>query len=94
LEPSYPNSIPNRYVPPPPEIEIDGNLEFEVEEIKDVRKRRGKEQYLVSWKGYDSSEDSWEPLENVQHCKGLMMEFKKRQPQKAKAMLKSRRIKR
>ena len=59
------SSIPGRLVPPPPPILIDDNLEYEVEEILDSRVRRKKKEYLVSWKGYTSSENTWEPESNI-----------------------------
>src|SRR5882724_1376465 len=42
LEPATPNTIPNRVQPPPPPIEVDGDIEFEVSEILDskIDKRR------------------------------------------------------
>lgn len=43
---------------PPPEL-IDGEEEYEVEEIITDRKKRRKKQFLVKWKGYPSSENSW-----------------------------------
>ncbi|THH18637.1 hypothetical protein EUX98_g8923 [Antrodiella citrinella] len=49
---------------PPPE-EVDGDSEYEVESIKGHRLRRGKYQYLVKWKGYSSSEDTWEPIQHL-----------------------------
>ena len=47
------------YRQPPPEL-IDGEEEYEIEEIIDQRtdKRRQKKQYLVSWVGYPASENS------------------------------------
>ena len=37
IEPASLSNIPNRVNPPPPPIEIDGNLEFEVAEILDFK---------------------------------------------------------
>jgi hypothetical protein len=37
---------------PPPPIIVDGEEEFEVEEILDSRLHRGNVQYLMKWKGY------------------------------------------
>jgi hypothetical protein len=44
---------------PPPDL-IEGEEEYEVESIRDMRMTRGqKRQYLVHWKGYPVSDDSW-----------------------------------
>ena len=46
------------YPRPLPET-IDGDEEFEVEEIIDERTFRQKKQYLVKWLGYPVSDNSW-----------------------------------
>ena len=48
------------YTQPPPEL-IDGEEEYEVEDIISDRKfgRSKKKQYLIKWKGYPHSENSW-----------------------------------
>ena len=45
----------------PPPIEIDGSEEYEVEDILDHRRAGRGHQYLVSWVGYDASENQWLP---------------------------------
>ena len=65
---------------PPPDL-VDGEEEFEVEKILDTRPqgRRRKMYYLVKWKGYPISDNSWEPEENI-HAEELIKEFHKRNP--------------
>ena len=38
--------------------------EYEVEKIVGRRKRKGKFEYRVKYKGYPSSENTWEPRDN------------------------------
>ena len=42
-----------------PSIEIDGEAEYEVAELKGHRERQGEMQYLTLFVGFDSSEDMW-----------------------------------
>jgi Chromo (CHRromatin Organisation MOdifier) domain len=60
---------------------VNGEEEFEVEMILDVQPQgRGRKMhYLVKWKGYPTSDNSWEPKENV-HVEELIKEFYKRNP--------------
>ena len=37
-------------------------------------KRNGNREFLVSWKGYPASQNSWEPEENMD-CKDLIKKF-------------------
>ena len=43
-----------------------------MEKILKKRTVRGMEQYLVRWKGYDSFEDTWEPIENLENAKDAL----------------------
>lgn len=72
--------IQHKEILPPLEI-IDGNKEYEVEEVLDSRNRRGITKYLVHWKGYPREERMWEPAENMKHAKKLI-EFYRIHPKK------------
>jgi hypothetical protein len=61
------------YSQPPPEL-IDGEQEYEVEEIIDNQSRRRKQQYLVRWLGYPASENSWVNAEDL-HSLELLAEY-------------------
>ena len=63
---------------PPPDL-VEGEEEYEVEKIIDMKQmgRWCKTYYLVKWKGYPMSDNSWEPRENV-HAEELIREFQKR----------------
>lgn len=50
--------------------------EFVVEAILDKRKKGGKVEYLIKWKGYPREESTWEPQENL-NCPELLKEFEK-----------------
>ena len=77
--------FPSQQTPPPPPPELkDGFDEWEVEEIKDSRFSRNQLQYLIHWKGYDLSEDSWEPASHLRHAQELVQEFHLRYPDKPK----------
>jgi hypothetical protein len=82
LEPCRENILPNRVQPPPPPIIIDNGNKWEVEEILDSRIFRRHLQYKVRWKGYSNSNDSWEPLEPLEHSLDLLHEFHTRYPTK------------
>jgi len=46
----------------PPPIVIDGEEEWEVEEILDSRWHRRRFQFLVKWKGFSREHNSWEAV--------------------------------
>ena len=62
---------------PPPSVKVDGEKEYEVEEILDRQERRGKTRYLVKWKGYTAEENTWERLQNLKNAMEKVEEFKK-----------------
>ena len=63
---------------PAPEL-IEGQPEWEVEQILHVRRYWYQVQYLVRWKGFSEAHDSWEPATNI-HADELIQQFYKRYP--------------
>ncbi|XP_062205091.1 probable chromo domain-containing protein LHP1 isoform X2 [Phragmites australis] len=51
---------------------------FEIEAIRRRRLRKGKLQYLVKWRGWPESANTWEPLENLKACSDIVDAFEKR----------------
>merc|ERR1712209_272516 len=53
--------------------------EYEVESVVSKRdSEEGKVEYLVKWKGYDASDNTWEPIENLESSQELIDEFEGR----------------
>jgi hypothetical protein len=66
LTPAPPDPIPGRRRDePPPPILMDGQEEYEVEDILDSRLRYRRLEYLVKWRGYDTGQNSWIPRSDV-----------------------------
>jgi len=56
---------------------IEGEEEWEVERILNKRRVRGKDKYLVRWKGFTAESDTWEGRENLKNAKEAIEEFEK-----------------
>ncbi|HEV7736862.1 MAG TPA: hypothetical protein VGO47_05740, partial [Chlamydiales bacterium] len=65
--------------PPPPPVLVEGEQEWEVEEVLDSRMFRGQLEYLIRWKGFGIEESSWEPRTNV-HAPQLVAKFQQEHP--------------
>jgi hypothetical protein len=87
LEPEIPSSIPNRTDDPPPPVEIDGEVEYEIAAILDTkvdRRRRCKLLYLVRWAGYEGTNDetSWMTADELAHAQELVRDYHQAYPLK------------
>lgn len=58
--------------------EVEEEQEYEVEEILNRRRSEGRTEYLVKWKGYPTSENTWEPIAHLQGCQQELQRFKKK----------------
>jgi len=61
----------------PAPVIIEGEEEWEVERILNKRKVRGRDKYLVRWKGFTAEYDTWEGRENLKNAKEAIKEFEK-----------------
>jgi len=87
LETAPDSSIPNRTVEPPPPVEVDGEIEYEIDAILDTkvdRRRKCKLLYKVCWSGYEGSEDetSWLTADELSRAKELVSDFHLHYPDK------------
>jgi hypothetical protein len=57
--------------------ELEEENEFEVERILDHREREAikSREYLVKWLGYNDSENTWEPSDNLANCQERIQEY-------------------
>jgi hypothetical protein len=84
------NKHGTNYTRPPPDM-IEGEEQYEVKVIQAHQCQWGKLQYLIKWIGYPESDNTWEPVENVQ-APQLVKEYHKVHPQEDKRTTKQARM--
>ena len=65
----------NNFTHPPPDL-INGQEEYEVEAILSHKWLGRGYSYLIKWKGYPSSDNSWEPEQNVVNAPKILSLYK------------------
>ena len=85
LEPVPPGSDPYERPRPdnPPPVEEDGTdaPSYEVERLLDKRTTRGRDQYLVKWRGYGDEHNVWYKVDDLDNAQRLINEYEERQLQ-------------
>lgn len=61
----------------------DDDAGYEVDKIVDSRSVKGKQQFLIRWKGWSADADTWEPLSSL-NCPEKINEFEKSKKSPAK----------
>ena len=61
--------------PEPAVMFADGHQEYEIEPILSHKKRRGKTQYLVKWKGFADHENTWQSASDLQNDHELLQDY-------------------
>jgi predicted aspartyl protease len=74
-DPKSPN-----FTQPPPDLNEEGEPEWEVEEILDSQFHHGKLRYLVKWLGYSNDHNSWQSEKDLIHAQEVIQEFYKKHP--------------
>ena len=71
--------VPGQHPDPPPPITIQGDNEWEAEEVLTSRLSLGKLQYRVKWLGFDH-DGTWYPSSNFQGSPHLLRDFHRQYP--------------
>ncbi|KAI5646014.1 SET domain-containing protein [Phthorimaea operculella] len=49
--------------------------EYIIEKILDFKYEEGNQLFYIKWKGWDDSENTWEPIENLDNCPEVLRKF-------------------
>ena len=83
LRPVSQDPFPGQVIPEQPPVEVDGEQEWEVEEILDAKQVQGGHvKYLVKWTGYDAP--TWEAAALITHADEALEAFYRMYPHKPK----------
>ena len=63
------------YLRPSPDL-IEGAEEFEIESIISHRRKGNQWEFLIKWKGYPSSENTWQKGDNLEHSQETLDTYK------------------
>jgi len=69
------NRFKFRRMDKPAPILIDNADEWEAEQILDYRRQNNRHEFLLHWKGYERADDSWKPIENLDHSPQLIQVY-------------------
>jgi hypothetical protein len=67
----------------PGPLEVEGEEEYEVEEIIDSEQHRNGWYYRVKWKGYGPESNTWEPKANLEHAEDILKKYHQKLLKKA-----------
>jgi Chromo (CHRromatin Organisation MOdifier) domain len=71
--PSFPSQ--QRIHPHPPALIVGQEKEYEIEEIHNSRRRRGRLEFLIHWKGYPDEDNTWEPEKHLENAPQVVKRF-------------------
>lgn len=83
LLPHKESEIPGRHPPEPAPLEVEGEEEYEVEDVLESRRygRWKKLQYLIHWKGWGPEHDSWEDAADLENAPQVVQKFHSSHPE-------------
>ncbi|CUA67699.1 Transposon Tf2-7 polyprotein [Rhizoctonia solani] len=71
------------FQPRPDPVTINGEEEYEVEDIVDSKRRADEWHYRVKWKGYGPESNTWEPKKNLEHAEEILKKYHQKLLKKA-----------
>src|ERR1700726_4121315 len=91
LELVTPNTILNCIIPPPPLVEINGELEHEISKVLDSKIDKCcscKLLYLIWWASYEGTneETSWLPAMELDNASEVVLDFHSTYPNKPRPL--------